>query len=399
LRFSSQRCSRSYVGRACRAASFALSLLAAAAAKGEYIGAPPSEKAAVAEDGFVTASILTISPGSTMYSLVGHTAFRLRTRDGRDICFSYEAEEASQRVLSYLAGRLRMGMFAVPKRAYLESFRGSGRTVRENVLNLSPEARLRLWQALDRRAREGIDLPYDYLSRGCAKTSFKMLCDAAGADLRLPELSARYDRTMREMFLDAMSESPWSSAFITGITGTDVDACLPRLEKVFLPADLLAVLSAATYRGRPLLGPSVILAEEAPWASPRTIDPLCVALAFFALVCLLRGRPGILVPIVQAVPGIFLVYLVFFSAMPSTGWNWLLVPFNPLPLCMWKFVKRPVVSRVLGVLLLVWAGAMYFGPHHLAHPAYLVMGLTFAVHYLLQRKDAERHERIVAVPP
>jgi len=324
---------------------------------------------------------------------VGHSAIRMRTRGGRDICFSYESEDVSQRVLGYLAGRLRMGMFAVPTSVYLDSFRGGGRTVRENVLNLSPEARLWLWQTLDWRAHDGVNLPYDHLSRGCAKTTFKMVCEAAGDDLKLPEFPKKYDRTMREMGTDALVDSPWSMALLHGVTGIDADEDLPPCEKVYLAYDLHEIFSAAKYKGRPFLGDTTILLEEPPLPPTRTIDPLYVALAFLAFVLLLSSTSTyflhlhLLVPIVQAIPGAFLVYLVFFSSVPSTGWNWLLVPFNPLPLLAWPIVKRKAVSRALGGVLLIWAAVMFFWPHRLTHSAYLVMGLSFAIFYLIRRND------------
>lgn len=385
-----------------RSALLTLLALAAIAVKGEYFGTPPTvEEAAAASEDFIAASLLTISPGRTMYSLVGHSAIRMRTRDGRDICFSYESEDVSQRVLGYLAGRLRMGMFAVPTPVYLDSFRGGGRTVRENALNLPPEARLWLWQTLDWRAHDGVNLPYDHLSRGCAKTTFKMVCEAAGDDLKLPEFPKKYDRTMREMGMDALVDSPWSMALLHGVTGTDADADLPPREKVYLPNDLLEIFSAAKCRGLPFLGPTTILLEEPPLPPTRTIDPLYFALAFLVFVILLVLSSSIstststfflhlhlLIPIVQAIPGAFLVYFVFFSSVPSTGWNWLLVPFNPLPLLAWPIVKRPLVSRVWGGILLVWTCTLYFWPHRLTHPAYCVMGLAFAVFYLFRRSEA-----------
>jgi len=287
-----------------------------------------------------------------------------------------------------------MGMFAVPTPVYLDAFRGSGRSVRENVLNLSPEARLRLWQILDARAREGVNLPYDHMKRGCAKTTFKMVCEAAGDDLALPDFPAKYDRTIREMLLDAIPDSPWSAAIITGLTGADADADLSPIEKVFLPEDLAEVFSAATCRGRPLLGATTVLLDEPPLPPTRTIHPLCVALGFLVFVILLALSPftftsrlHLLIPIVQAIPGAILVFFVFISSAPSTGWNWLVVPFNPVPLCVWPIVKRTAVSRALGAVLLAWAAGMIAWPHRLVHPAYLVMDVAFAAFYLLRRNN------------
>ena len=65
-----------------------------------------------AED-FVIASLLVADPGTVMYSVLGHACIRLQCPTfGMDYCFSYESD-VSQKVLSFLAGKLMMGLPAV----------------------------------------------------------------------------------------------------------------------------------------------------------------------------------------------------------------------------------------------------------------------------------------------
>lgn len=75
--------------------------------------------------------------------------------------------------------------------------------------------------------------------------------------------------------------------------------------------------------------------DEPPLPPAHTVDPLFFAFAFLAFVILLvilshspsrspfpptfTSSLHLLVPIVQAIPGVILVYFVFFSSVPSTG--------------------------------------------------------------------------------
>ena len=67
-----------------------------------------------AED-FVTASICVASPGEEMYSALGHACLRLQCPSADlDYVYSYEAEDATEEVLRFFAGKLKMLVLAVP---------------------------------------------------------------------------------------------------------------------------------------------------------------------------------------------------------------------------------------------------------------------------------------------
>jgi hypothetical protein len=81
-------------------------------------------------------------------------------------------------------------------------------------------------------------------------------------------------------------------------------------------------------------------------------------LLILALANLFYKRPyidwGVLA--MQTVLGIILVYLMYFSNLCCTSWNWLLIPFNPLPALCWKW-RRYWALPYTGILL-IWTMAM-----------------------------------------
>ena len=60
------------------------------------------------DEDFVKTSLIIASPGDMLYSKVGHCAIRMQCPQYRlDYVFSYESEDARQKVLTFLAGKLK----------------------------------------------------------------------------------------------------------------------------------------------------------------------------------------------------------------------------------------------------------------------------------------------------
>ena len=93
----------------------------------------------MAED-FVTVSLVVCDPDEVLYSTLGHAALHLECPIfDLDYIFSYESENVRDKIWTFMKGGLKMGMFAMTPDEFLESYRESGRGVREYKINLSPE--------------------------------------------------------------------------------------------------------------------------------------------------------------------------------------------------------------------------------------------------------------------
>ena len=335
---------------------------------------------------FVKASLVVASPGGELFSCVGHNAIRLECEKfDLDYCFSYESESAKDRLAAYFAGHLKMGMFAVPTADYLKPYADEGRGVRQYPMNLSPSVKQRLWKLLDEKVAEGSELPYDYEKRGCSKSTWEVLRAAIG-DSPL-DLSAwrPLKTTQRERVSETIASThPWTLFALHAIGGTGVD----HVEQVVVPPDLLAIIRAARIGGVPIIdseGTDLlpvarkdIASVMTPWIAAWVL--LLCGVAFFCKVGFLRKPITAVVLFVQAVFGAFLTFLVLCSSLPATTWNWLIVPFNLLPLIFWKWRRRWALAFA-GVLT-VWEAGMLLSPHQLTDPAYLVIVLAYIVFYL-----------------
>lgn len=334
------------------------------------------------------ASLLVCSPGGELYSCVGHAALRMESPEhGLDLVFTTEGESAKARFLRFLAGRLKMGTFSIPTGTFLDLYRGTGRGVVQFPLDLPEETVARLWQALDERVARGADRPWDYLDHGCAQEILLALDEALAPERVEPSAwPASFSRTRREILHDAISASrPWNTFFLWAIVGTEADADVPRRRKVVLPADLLAVLRASVVDGKPVapakgeeLLPAAGGRDGRPWVTPMTLAWAVLALV---LVQSRIGSPrlekGLLA--LHAAAGAFFFWAVFFSSIPASGWNWLVVPFNPLPAALWK--RRRKAWPWFSGSSALWILASAISPHTLVEPAWLVLSVAYAIFF------------------
>ena len=337
---------------------------------------------------FVKASLVVASPGEQLFSCAGHACLRLECPTFKlENCYSYESENVRDRVLTFFAGKLKMGMFSIPTSMLLGFYKEDGRGVRQYALNLPPEIKQRLWKVLDERVAQGVNLPYDYVNRGCAWSVLGSLREALDPiPLVHPAWSVKYNQTRREIIGNAIADFPWTRFAIHAIVGSDVDFGERNLDKVVLPEDIVEFLQGAKLgdvfilsRESEELLPVQTRIESVGWFTPMALAVIILVLSL--LNCLLK------IPLldwiflsVQTIAGIFFTYLVIGSSLPATTWNWLIVPFNLLPLVFWKWRRRWAFAFA-GVLA-IWEVGMLLSPHRLTDPAYLVIVLAYIVFYL-----------------
>ena len=335
---------------------------------------------------FITASLLVISPGNELYSSMGHSCFRLECPSfNLDYCFSYESESAKGRMLSLLSGRLKMGMFEVPTAEYLGKCRESGRGIMQYRLNLPSDAKQRLWKHLEEKAAEGITLPYDCLRRGCAQSMLVALRETLKPyRLDVGEWMPKYAGTRREIVEDFVKDQSWTRLLLHTFSGMELDRDVPKHEKVVLPEDLAQFLKSAKVCGQPVIAePGVELAAAVDLKREHQISPMAISAMALGMVCLnlFVKTHWIDMPLLlfQALFGAALSYLVFVSDFFGTNWNWLLVPFNLLPLVFWRWRRKWALW--FACVLVLWEICMVASPHRLTDPAYLMLVWAYIVIY------------------
>ena len=332
---------------------------------------------------FVEASVVIASPGTKLYTVLGHASIRMQCPKYKmDYVFSYEAEDAASHVLKYLSGQLRMGVRMIPTQTFVDSYKAEGRSVAEYKLNLPIEVKQHLWQILDEGV-EGRDVPYDFLRHGCALSVLQWLVQATEGNMVFAPWGDEIRNKSRKEIACGAMENRWHRFIFSTIVGgdayyTDSDV----MGKVVVPTQLVDVLSEATAYGKPILKkePHYLCQEETEQSqtpfSPLVVGVLILALSVSNVYFRNKYLHGVLLAS-QTTAGVFFAYLLLFSSLPCTQWNWLFIPFNPIPVMCWKWRDR--VGTPFAIMTMVWAAGMALYPHQLVETAHILMGMAAGI--------------------
>lgn len=335
------------------------------------------------DENFVRAYVVVASPGTVMYSAMGHACLRLVCdTHNLDFIYSYEGESSEDNIVRFFMGDLMMGCRAVTSQEYLKDYADEGRGVNAYELNLPIAVKQRLWQQMDNRLMEA-DVPYDYINRGCAISVSHWIRDAIDKDsLTFASWPEKFERTRKEMGGDSVKNEWLRLLFATITTGAAEYTDLPYEEKVTIPTELVEVLQGATAYGRRLLSKEpVVLLKQTCVVDTPFVSPLMVALILLVLAIANLYLHSKYIRwsfwTFQFVVALFITYLVVLSDLPCTEWNWLIIPFNPLPVIMWRWRKYWVYPFV--AICVVWMIGLLLYPHQVVVPAHYVLVLTTMV--------------------
>ena len=314
-------------------------------------------------DDFVMVSLLVADPGTAIYSVMGHACLRMQCPVfDMDYCYSYESEDVQNRLYDFFAGNLKMGLFVVPVDEYCQEYREEGRGVCEYKLNLPIAVKRNLWRVIDQHIAEGKLLRYDYLRRGCTTTCVQFLREALG------NMPIQYDASLyqqapsaRELVKRATVNALWTRFVVCFIAGSEVDKPLHGEKQLIIPTDLVAAWQKTTVNGQKLLSEeATVLVEGKPQTNDTHFTPL-VAMLLLLIVTIANlfwSKPYLdwLMLAMQTVIGCLMMYLICISNLCCTSWNWLIVPFNILPVICWCW--RKWWALLYACVLLIWCGIM-----------------------------------------
>lgn len=332
-------------------------------AEGQYVDTVFNDNVDRTAEDFVTVSLMIADPGTVFYSVLGHACLRLQCPAfDLDYCYSYESEDMTNRVVDFLMGKLRMGLFAITTEEYCAYYRENGRGVREYKLNLPPEIEIELWRVMDEHLSVVPTLEFDYYKRGCAITCVKFLKEALGQTrIQYDSSLYEYSPTARELGRKYTENARWVLFYWGFIAGEDVSVPLHGDKQLLMPEDLVQAWQKATINGELLITDEpMILVEGKPQQADGWFTPLMAVLLLLllAIANLFWKQPywDWVMLAMQTVLGVILIYLMYFSNLCCTSWNWLLIPFNPLPAICWYW--RKYWALPYAGILLIWISVM-----------------------------------------
>ena len=360
----------------------------------------------------VEVSLLTCSPHEEVYSLYGHTALRWhntgQTAAGAadDYVFNWGSFsfDAPFFVLRFVFGLTDYELATTPLNYFNAYYKQWGSSVTEQVLNLTPQEKRKVQQAL------GINLMpenrvyrYNYFYDNCSTRPRDIIERCLDGKLEY-QPREDYSPSYREMIHECTRNHPWARFGNDMLLGIRADQPTNRMQQEFLPANLMydfdhaQLYANGEYRPlvkerRLLVPPGVQVVEQDFPVAPLTVF-ICL-LAVCVVIGILEWRRhktykywDALLMLAQGLAGCVL-FVMIFSQHPTTSLNLQLLLLNPLPLFFIPSVlKRKQPSRWWIILLTMIVLFAIGGIFQTYAEGMMVLALCLLTRYMSHYKHA-----------
>ena len=315
-----------------------------------------------AQSDSVEISLLTCAPHHEVYALYGHTAIRIRdSHTGTDVAVNYGIFNFNKPhfVLKFIFGLTDYEMGIVPFDYFRQEYAAEGRQVVEQVLDLTPDEKRRVMEAVAINAMpENKEYRYNFFYDNCTTRARDMIVNHLQGHVDYAEAKSAEPVSFRAMTHRYNENRRWSRFGNDLLLGIKADRKTTVGERQFLPEQLMhdfdrAVVVGADGTQRLLVSRRRIVVEGSPTAMP--VSELPMTPRHFGILILLtvviltwmerkghnRWQVDAVLMGVTGLAGIVLLAMVF-SKHPTVNLNLQILVLNPLTLI---FVY-PVIKRV-----------------------------------------------------
>ena len=364
-------------------------------------------------------SVLTCSPGPDLYSLFGHSAFRLQdTLGGKpvDIVFNYGVFDAFDDgfYVKFARGKLDYRLQAEYFDYFIEGYAQEGRGVWEQELDFTPLQKQRLFDLLQANVQEANCVyRYDFFMDNCSSRIRDMIIRAVAAEptnslgfryVALDNLIAinevRFNHpcnqgtTYRQAIQKYLDYQPWSDFGIDIALGQPCDRVIGNYGFMFLPDSLMRELESAELNGQPLCKPAKeVLTNNTNYTVEHLTSPLTLFTLWLVVHTWLffRKKPSSIflkvsqkmLLVTTGMVSLLVLFLWFLTDHTTTQQNWNLLwasPFNLIFVLRYKDWMRSLIWIQITSCVLVITGFLWM-PQSL-HPAALPLAAMLIITYV-----------------
>lgn len=195
-------------------------------------------------------SLITVSPGSELYSSFGHTAIRIiDPAVSQERIFGWGTFDfrTDNFYVKFLRGTLPYTVSITDMYSMQYGYQIENRTIREQVLNLSASQRQRLFDLLNENYRpENRTYQYKFYYDNCATRPRDKVAEACGDSLRVPSKTVMTGKSYRDWMNDYLGQQPWAKVGMNLALGTPADVKTTGWQAMYLPDQLHDQLARAT---------------------------------------------------------------------------------------------------------------------------------------------------------
>jgi hypothetical protein len=321
-------------------------------------------------------SVITVGSGTSLNDAFGHNAFRIKDQAlGLDLTYGYGEYDFdaphfylkfAQGKLNYLLGRIEFNQF-------YNFYVFQNRTMREQVLNLTPSEKQRLFDFLQNNYKpENRRYLYDFFYDNCATRIRDVLERTSDTKIVFTAPEGFQPKTFRKLIYECVNRNTWGSLGIDVALGAVIDKQATPYEHLFLPKYIFEFFGNATKNGseslvratRTIYQKKDKSSSNAFWFSPLfifgIIGFIIVWITYRDFKNKIRNKllDGLLFGI-TGILGVFILLLWLATDHTATAQNYNLLwafPLNLLVLLqLFKKQVKPWLIRYLKFLLIMLA--------------------------------------------
>jgi Domain of unknown function (DUF4105) len=304
-------------------------------------------------------SLITYSPGEELYQAFGHSAIRVRDDSlGLDRLYNFGVFdfETPNFYVKFAHGELRYQLAVSPSEEEIRVVGAYGQGVTELPLNLTPEQRQSLFEALEvNLLPENRFYQYDFVLDNCSTRPRDVIERTTGSPVMVRDAGKK---TFREMLDPYFIRIPWVGFGVSLLLGSKIDRAVSPREACFLPADLERAVQTSKNGNLNLAGEKKeifapeVLAGSSPYLTPTSVFYGVGIFWFFFW--LLRKKEHAIWPtafflMILGLAGTFVLGLSFWTRLWVLHENYNLLWLIPLhfPAGLWLLLarRRPVFLR------------------------------------------------------
>ena len=276
-------------------------------------------------------SILTCGTSTELHSLFGHTGIRIQDPQlGVDLVYNYGAFDFGVPNFygKFIKGDLLYFIGLDDFASFLFNYQADGRSVWEQVLNISQSQKQNLFKDLaESFGTEKALYTYKFIDKNCTTLAADLITKHTGVKLD-PQLVESANQSNRSLLNSYLQNTYFPAFGINLAFGAKTDQ---RIDHVFLPKQLLEVVEKTTIQNQPLAQPTVQL-YEAPEIKINQLPVVLALIGFFLIVgllCMYR-KVAVLFFIFLGLFGLVLFGLQFYSNHSEVHLNYNLLAINPI---------------------------------------------------------------------
>jgi len=243
-------------------------------------------------------SLLTCAPGEELYSTFGHSALRVTDAAAQtDIIFNYGTFEFDDDFyIKFVKGKLLYYVSIEEFEAFKQQYQSEGRSIQEQVLQLSCSEKESLYASLLTNAKEANRYyRYDFLFDNCSTRLRDMVAKSSNSGVLFQNILPENTPTFRNLLYTYLDngEQHWSKFGIDLLLGSLLDKKVTTEQAMFLPDYLAKGFDNAVAGGSPLVSaPKPILSLPSPIKGLAIFRPMVVFSLLLALIIVLSFMPS-----------------------------------------------------------------------------------------------------------